>query len=849
METHNFDTSKCHLKILAQELSENYYDNASIDLYPEQWDNKSQKSQNEELKKVVFNSAHPYISNQPRRNILIMGAGATKNAFDNIPLGGEAITKIQENIIVYVSGDVTIDFDFFLKYYQKSVLNIQSKGLEDFFKGKENKYEYLDNVFNAELKNDNVHYLKSLGKNYFAEFERLRLYSKENKGTKDLDFETSLNILVTLFDLATIRTLIKKLYNYSYGPTLFYQIVAHLFKNGFIDVVINFNFDELLDRTIAEELDEGSYDYIFSDGDCKSLKELEFDGRLRQPLYIKPHGTVSHKSSLKFTKDDYHELPIDMRKFLEEVIGGTDISSNKKIQKRVNLITVGFEMESLEFNEIIKLKLPEKSSIFTLFYHEHQEDSVSKLVENKYDKLKSNFQWPEIDGSGETRIMSLKNCPKLYFIGHEYPWPKTNNKIEYATLCQTFLHLFNKIQLRFTDLFSPSQINKHLIISNFFGNINVWSHLNKIEGNKSNFYPKEYFESHHYFKDRVIVESLIHLAVNNGFINVASLMKGSAGYYYAKYLYSIKKYILKDASVKEKTMSIAEILEELMMVSKLNDKNDEIEKIKPLDINYPREGVNLNFIDRIINGAQKEHFSEKHLGAYLGQLMKDGALDTTNNYFEKIVTSNNTRIQSKLRSTIHNTFSDYGTTDLISNSLLHDLYFYNDLTQMSNTIAIYSIVDYGHQLKKFLSKILKENNKIKFKLILQYNFDSNSSTKRCLLSLKKKATKNIISNTELTLKDALNKFEIYFLNISGHNHHMTLFLNNESMNGEDIGHKVNSAVYYYKNGLSTNINPIRIDEVTNKAYLREKFEDYIYRSIKFMKGIDENYVKSLNEKL
>ena len=39
-----------------------------------------------------------------------------------------------------------------------------------------------------------------------------------------------------------------------YYPGLAYEILAHLMKHGFIDAIINFNFDEVLDQAIEDEL-------------------------------------------------------------------------------------------------------------------------------------------------------------------------------------------------------------------------------------------------------------------------------------------------------------------------------------------------------------------------------------------------------------------------------------------------------------------------------------------------------------------------------------------------------------------------------------------------------------------
>ena len=74
-------------------------------------------------------------------------------------------------------------------------------------------------------------------------------------------------------------------------------------------------------------------------------------GRFRAPLYVKPHGTASHKSSMRFTRGDYFLLPENMRQLLLECLTRTDVT----------MIVIGFGMQSEEFSRLIATAAQERN--------------------------------------------------------------------------------------------------------------------------------------------------------------------------------------------------------------------------------------------------------------------------------------------------------------------------------------------------------------------------------------------------------------------------------------------------------------------------------------------------------
>ncbi|HLF87805.1 MAG TPA: SIR2 family protein [Anaerolineales bacterium] len=173
-----------------------------------------------------------------------------------------------------------------------------------------------------------------------AELERLTQIYKLDRDA----FETYLRALSTsVFEAQKLRDNLQKMYGHRFMPVLSYEILAHMLKHRFLDAIINFNFDELLDQSIEDELDPEEYYHILSDGDCPD------EGKLREtypelPFYIKPHGTAGYKSTLRFTREDYYGLPFDIQRVLRYLL----------TEKPVVLLIIGFGMQSFEFNHILE---------------------------------------------------------------------------------------------------------------------------------------------------------------------------------------------------------------------------------------------------------------------------------------------------------------------------------------------------------------------------------------------------------------------------------------------------------------------------------------------------------------
>lgn len=140
----------------------------------------------------------------------------------------------------------------------------------------------------------------------------------------------------------------------------FYSQVSRFFLEKKIDVVLNFNFDTLLDHALAEYCPEINYSKIISDEEA-AASEFGIDDR----LYIKPHGSVDCKRSLRFQRADFYDMGRNMSGLIARLVG----------EHPVDIVTVGFRAKFYEFTDILKEKMHMESEIFIV-------DKVEDVLDN-----------------------------------------------------------------------------------------------------------------------------------------------------------------------------------------------------------------------------------------------------------------------------------------------------------------------------------------------------------------------------------------------------------------------------------------------------------------------------------
>jgi hypothetical protein len=155
-------------------------------------------------------------------------------------------------------------------------------------------------------------------------------------------------------------------------PSLFYEIVGHMFKHRLIDVIINFNFDEILDTVIAEEMGEGEYSRIVMNGDCPdNLNDLYLGKKLRGPVYIKPHGSVSHAGTIKFTYDHYSDGNAAVKLLLSDLF--SDVHEIPSTSLEMNVISAGYSYSDPDLHKLLKKASENKKKIINYYVFDWKE--------------------------------------------------------------------------------------------------------------------------------------------------------------------------------------------------------------------------------------------------------------------------------------------------------------------------------------------------------------------------------------------------------------------------------------------------------------------------------------------
>lgn len=180
------------------------------------------------------------------------------------------------------------------------------------------------------------------------------------------------------------------------APQLAYELIAHFLRHGFVDHVVNFNFDEALDVALDNELGSGGYRRILSDSDV--VLEAGGDGpRPRLPHHLKLHGTISVTSSLRFTKDHTQSIPVGMLNVLDRIAfeGGT---------RRLHLVTLGYSWNDPDFVNwvVARAELIDRVTIVR-----GKGTKLPALLRARYDERSASSRRALPDGQGAVELEQL----------------------------------------------------------------------------------------------------------------------------------------------------------------------------------------------------------------------------------------------------------------------------------------------------------------------------------------------------------------------------------------------------------------------------------------------------------
>ena len=213
--------------------------------------------------------------------------------------------------------------------------------------------------------------------------ERRMQYSKnisdlQNKYNFDPeDFKTMLFALNKIDSSNLVDHLINHLdiQKNNYDSTSF-DILARLLAERYLDAIVDFNFDELLQISIKKQASLPEIKLAVSDKEHASLLEhyIKTNGRFNTPIHLKIHGTISQKESLRFARKDFYRIEPGMMDIFTKLIS----------DQPTKLVVIGCRLKALDFTTHISKCLHPDSEIYVF-------DKVEDVVGSKLDHFYKGF--------------------------------------------------------------------------------------------------------------------------------------------------------------------------------------------------------------------------------------------------------------------------------------------------------------------------------------------------------------------------------------------------------------------------------------------------------------------------
>ncbi len=293
---------------------------------------------------------------------------------------------------------------------------------------------------------------------------------------------------------------LEELCGYKHTPSLSYEIIAHLLKHRFVDVVVNFNNDELLDNAIEEELpDSDDYRYIYTAGHCpQNVKDLYIDYRLRKPMYVKCHGTISHPNSLRLRgRKAFVTEPAIQQHLTDTLIGKLEKENNSDDEELpLNLIIIGFSMDNIAFNRVLQTVLNNKEKPITVWLFDFDGGETEGKVSKRISKL--------LRASEKRPSVKVERIP----VGKGGRLDDQLSKLwEVTSQC-------------FSEPYVPQGIARHQLVNHVFKNYSPVTLKANLKRRLN------------YLNDRLYLELAIMMLQTDGFIHLSRVGKNRAGKFY-----------------------------------------------------------------------------------------------------------------------------------------------------------------------------------------------------------------------------------------------------------------------------------------------------------------------------
>lgn len=404
------------------------------------------------------------------RNILIIGAGAHKGTNSFMPTG-DKVAKELEDELKLSSKDIAAEELKKRKYIKQSELFLKTK-LD------------IDNFDEAAIDD-----LK-----------------------KKLMFEGRLHLLCTFYEKEDILKEIQKLFiQVKHFPCEFSEIIAHLLKHRFIDIIINFNFDEILDSAIEDEVGSDNYTLIVGDIDNQTADNIFENSRLRCPIYIKPHGTISKPNTIKFTHESYIDISTDTALLLSNLFSGKLNNKSNKLVRNINFIVSGFALKSTEFEALFRTQI--------------------KLLKSKDNDLKlDTVRFFIFDPRAEANVKEFVKLNNLTGVNNLFfhLFDDQNGKIPNFSTVSYIKKIYTELRTNkniFKKPFLPHNLNRHELLTKFFNSKVI---ENQFLNNTINY--------EEFYKQRAIFNLFYKLFKNPRNISLTQITSDRVSKYYNLYL-------------------------------------------------------------------------------------------------------------------------------------------------------------------------------------------------------------------------------------------------------------------------------------------------------------------------
>lgn len=150
---------------------------------------------------------------------------------------------------------------------------------------------------------------------YVAMAEEFRKEYGNRIGNQKLTLEIIFQGLRDRFGRKPAFEILKKELDGTIEPPSGYYSLAYLIRHGFFRIVFTVNLDELIEKSLSDEIGLNGYNLICETDKFKSSTPTLIE-HLRKPLLVKLHGTYSLESTLIVSWEDVQELPSEKKKFL-----------------------------------------------------------------------------------------------------------------------------------------------------------------------------------------------------------------------------------------------------------------------------------------------------------------------------------------------------------------------------------------------------------------------------------------------------------------------------------------------------------------------------------------------------